>query len=311
MSVFFLTLFITFLRASTQTALQKQILHVFSRPLAFNCSIPENTTLLTYTNAYHFGMLEMQRRGLSPSDRECVHSRFLTGCMDEACLALCSERNIPNCYPEHYRSAGNSTQNPEALVKSDFKKGDYFKILMVKWQMLDDALQLGSGNVSAVFFFDADVLLLQNPFMHFDYMKYDFRYQVEAGDGCTAAVNGGQLFVRNTNAGRQFIGNMMARSPEILAGKLLDQRYTGSAASKARATMCALDKTKFAGNMPNAHHSNAALADMVSFHANGITTESRKVARLEAFLSAWEELASTSSRYRFLNTTSTRKKGTA
>jgi hypothetical protein len=249
-------------------------------------------------------MLEMQRRGLSPSDRDCVHSRFITGCMDEACLALCLERNIPNCYPEHYRSQQvNSSQKPEALVKSDYKKGDYFKILMIKWQMLDDALQLGNDNISAVFFFDADVLLLQNPFMHFDYMKYDFRYQVEAGDGCTAAVNGGQLYVRNTNAGRQFISNMMARAPDILAGKLLDQRYTGGAASKARAIVCALDKMKFTGHMPNAHHTNAPLADIVSFHANGIQTEARKVARLEAFLSAWEELAQTSSTYKFLNTT--------
>jgi hypothetical protein len=296
---------------SAQSALQKVILDLLSRPIAFHCVIPDNTTLLTYTNAYHFSLLKMQRRGLSPSDRECVHSRFITGCMDEACLGLCSDHSIPNCYLEHFRNF--DTNKSELLNQaSDFRSKDYFKILMVKWQMLDDALQLGSGNVSAVFFFDADVLLLQNPFMHFDYMKYDFRYQAEfAVDDCTAGVNGGQLYVRNTDAGRQFLRNMMSQSQAILgAGQYgrLDQAYAVEAMRKAGATACALDKKKFIGSScPHAaacaHNVTSPLAGAVTFHAHGITDEKHKLARLADFLFAWETLANISKHFTYINTT--------
>jgi len=232
--------------------------------------------------------------------------------MDEACLGLCSNSSIPNCYLEHFRNP--TTTKSELLNRaSDHRNGVYFKILMVKWQMLDDALQLGSGNVSAVFFFDADVLLLQNPFMHFDYIKYDFRHQAENGDGCAAGVNGGQLYVRNTDAGRRFISNMMARAPDILgAGKhgRLDQEYVSEAVRKAGATSCALDKAMFVGSWCHnpasaacAHNVTSPLAGAVTFHAHGIGDEKAKMARLTDFLFAWESLANLSKQFIYLNST--------
>lgn len=300
------------MNTSAQLALQKIMLDVLSRPVAFHCVIPEKTVLLTYTNAYHFNLVKMQRRGLSPSDRDCVHSRFVTGCMDKACLGSCSNSSIPNYYLENFRNP-NTTEYELLHQASDFRSNEYFKILMVKWQMLEDALQLGNGNVSAVFFFDADVLLLQNPFMHFDYMKYDFRHQAENGDGCAAEVNGGQLYVRNTNAGRRFTSNMMARASEIIgAGRhgRLDQEYVIDAVRKAGATSCALDKAVFVGSWcPDpasaacAHNVTSPLAGAVSFHAHGLTGEKHKMARLADFLFAWDTLANISKQFIFVNST--------
>jgi hypothetical protein len=290
-------------------SLHDAILTALSRPSAFICVMPEKTVLLTYTNAYHFGLIKMQRSGLSASDRTCVESRFVTGCMDEACMGLCANNSIPHCYVERLRltpqqllALNETSSNTTGMRASNMASNDYFKILILKWQMLNDTLHMGNGSVHAAFFLDADVLLLQNPFMHFDYIKYDFRHQTESSDGCGAAVNGGQLFVRNTAAGVKFLNNMCEHFDDIIIKRKLDQGFAPGAAKKAGASRCALDKTKFTGGIGPAHHKEAHLAGIVTFHAHG-TTGNGKVVRLKKFLGAWEKFTNTTDQHRYYNTT--------
>jgi hypothetical protein len=135
------------------------------------------------------------------------------------------------------------------------------------------------AHLSAALFFDDDVLLLANPFKHFDPLAYDFRHQTERGAGCAAKPNGGLLFIRATDAGKALLRNMVARKEAIEgSGDKLDQDYVVGAADDAGAARCALPRAHFVGHCPYAQHAGAPLRGVVTYHAHCCGDRDRKMA---------------------------------
>jgi hypothetical protein len=149
----------------------------------------------------------------------------------------------------------------------------------------DAALAPGRAQVvehaSAALFFDDDVLLLDNPFAHFESAQYDFRHQTERGAGCLAKPNGGLLFVRATAPGKALLRNMVAQKDAIEAsGDKLDQEYVAGAADAAGAARCALPRGRFVGHCPYAQHGSAPLRGVITYHAHCCGARDSKMALL-------------------------------
>jgi hypothetical protein len=146
------------------------------------------------------------------------------------------------------------------------------------------------GHVSAALFFDDDVLLLRNPFAHFDATsagQYDFRHQAEKGAGCLAQPNGGLLYLRATSAGRSLVAHMVNKKDAIEgSGDKLDQDYVAGAADAAGASRCALPRMHFAGHCPRAALASAPLSGIATYHAHCCGEKSAKLGLLRRIVAA-------------------------
>jgi hypothetical protein len=100
--------------------------------------------LLTYSNEYHAPFMELTRRGLHRSSPDCnVLLRAVAVCFGHSNSSIC-------------------VQAPAAAA-SDHRKRQYHEIIWIKWNIIDFVFQV--PGCEFVFFFDADVVLFQNPFL--------------------------------------------------------------------------------------------------------------------------------------------------
>ena len=106
--------------------------------------VPTGGLLLTYSNEYHAPFMELTRRGLHRSSPDCnVLLRAVAVCFGHSNSSIC-------------------VQAPAAAA-SDHRKRQYHEIIWIKWNIIDFVFQVPGCEV--VFFFDADVVLFQNPFL--------------------------------------------------------------------------------------------------------------------------------------------------
>lgn len=249
----------------------EEVKRVSERPVA--CFMPERTILLTYSNSYHVELLLLQRKGIRLGGAQCLLRRFVVVCLDKACMQLCARHHIGSC-----------VLYANELGRSDFDKGDYYSILLTKWELIGMLL---AHNVS-VLFLDDDVLLMKNPFTHFNATQYDFRYQTEHGSGCEAAANGGQMFFQASEGARRMVQAMMRQKDVILHGNasMLDQDLVLPTVAAVGATACALPKEVFTGHCMGAHEPDTDTTTVVTYHAHCCSYVNGKRLLMERFLTA-------------------------
>ena len=206
----------------------------------------------------------MQREAMEiKGNRACIESQFVTVCLDHECMNLCVINDIPNCV--HYSDAD--------MLASDFTQADFWKISIKHHSLLNETLAL--HEVKSVCLFDGDVLIFDNPTNHFAIHDYDFQSQVEGGDGCDAAVNGGQLCFRTGEPARRFAEELTARKDKYLNGGM-DQADMPDIARMVGASRCTLPKNKFAGHCDSSHDGAALYNNLVTVHTNCATGESKR-----------------------------------
>jgi len=106
--------------------------------------VPAGAVLLTYSNAYHAPFMALTQRALhrSSTNRCNVMRRYVAVCF--------GHNSSSHCVPA------------PAVKPSDHRKGMYHELIWIKWSILEFALEVPGCDLA--FFFDADVVLLQNPF---------------------------------------------------------------------------------------------------------------------------------------------------
>lgn len=172
--------------------------------------------------------------------------------MDDKVMELCKEANITNCV--------QGTQHN--LLASDFKLNDFHKISYFRW----DVLLAAQRYFKYVYYVDADILLLQNPWLYMHPMHFkdcDIICQVERrslGD-----YNGGQMLLRNT------------ANSQLIAQDVLSYRYSGMYDQDVfaeifeanKAVACLLDQDRYVGHCMNP--TNIRILDLVTYHATCVT----------------------------------------
>ena len=239
-----------------------------------------------------------QRNIAADAGLNCLLERVTTLCLDDACSTLCAENGIrydrPGKADDHLHVCDSHHVNRcvhwrrchryrafDIGAADTRKQVGYRTITWIKWLILHSIIP----TVDAALFFDDDVTFFKDPLPLMvppplgKGPAVDFRHQTESGEGCSAAVNGGLLYVRNTQPGRQLLANMVARRADIEAsGDKLDQDYVVQAARDAGASRCALPKRYFVGHCPRAQHGAARVGDVVSYHAHCCAVKASKQA---------------------------------
>ncbi len=146
-----------------------------------------------------------------------------------------------------------------------------------------------------VFFFDADSILLRNPWIDIQFGRdeegvrtaklFDVQFQRDRGKGpaCTGSANTGQVYVRNTTETQAYLNNMRTWKPLILKGGMgLDQDFVGNATKFANAKTCTLSTSLYAAHCFGSRNGRALAKDLVSYHTSCVEGIHSKKSRLNA-----------------------------
>ena len=247
---------------------------VLQEPVTPPCKLPESAVMVTYSNEHLFSLLVLQRRAMEVLGvRDCLEKRMVTVCLDKICPHLCDLHAIPNCVDLHIETAA-----------SDFLQADYAWIVYIKHEIIEAAVQVAKE----VFFVDTDTLIFNDPWtvnLNLPEGPYDLRYQAEhsAPNGCAAGANGGQIYVRQSNASAAYLANMKSFAPDILDGKHgLDQDFIFRAADAANAKRCALDPAYFIGHCDGSRVAQTDSKGIIVYHTNCVSGK-EKMQRLIHF----------------------------
>ena len=207
-----------------------------------------------------FNLLVLQRLAMDLRGvRSCLERRFVNVCLDAECLGLCKTFGIPNCVDLNITTQA-----------SDLGKADYAWITYVKHEILEAASQVATESI----FLDTDTLVFDDPWsvnLNAPNGPYDLRYQHEnePENLCSGAVNGGQLYVRQSDAISRYFASLKAHKSEILDGQHgLDQSFVASAADAAGISRCALDPSYFIGHCGTSHLLQSDAKKVVTYHVN-------------------------------------------
>jgi hypothetical protein len=153
--------------------------------LAFNsttsdCVMPPSSIMFTYATKYMQDLLLLRQRAMEVWGlRSCLERRFITACLDQQCFEFCQKHKIGQCI---------WIKMPE-MPASDFAKDAYFYLTYLPVEFFVEALKV----VKEAFYFDADVLLLRNPWLETRFGRdnkgnrihglYDMMYQRDRGQG--------------------------------------------------------------------------------------------------------------------------------
>ena len=275
-------------------------------------SIP---VLVTATNAYHFPLAALLLHAMEVLGLQHLRRRLVLVCLDDACLSLCREQSAPR--PRCVLYPG------PPVKRSDFGEGDYYRVLWIKWRVIQTVLATGQ----AALWLDDDVLVLRDvvaemliaeadrdvhgkPLPHLSgsgsgsafagraaAATLDFQYQAErraeptsrgAGtNSCAAPPNGGLLHVRPSASGIALVDAMVAQySAENATPLSLDQDLIQPTALAAAAVGCALPRARFAGHCKTAHESEGLISDLVTYHAHCCATVGGKLKLMQRILLA-------------------------
>lgn len=109
--------------------------------------VPEGNIFTSVVTSGHKELRELQFDAVKA--QACLLSRAVTLCFGET----------------HYGGAyGDVVSAPQHVPTSSFTQGFYYELLWCKWAVLHLALR--AEGVRSVFFLDADVVMLKNPFTH-------------------------------------------------------------------------------------------------------------------------------------------------
>lgn len=230
--------------------------HAPERPA--DCVMPNGTSaIIMYTNQYHFPLHLKQHTALQLTGAmPCVGSTLSTIAVDRASEKICTAFGMV--------CVGGITRD---LRRSNFKRGDFHAAGFLKWRIVKVALEV----FQYVFMFDADVMLMGNPWPAVlpELEDYDLRTQVEHGwqwKTCDAPRNSGQLLVRRSNRTLALIDAILAREA-LPESPYSDQDNINPAAAETGARVCQLPTGRFVG-LCNAHDVDAPLSQIVTFHTN-------------------------------------------
>jgi len=127
----------------------------------------------------------------------------------EGLRMYCSDQQSFDWCKSSVAAPGQCLRTEKTLAASDFREGDYFQHLWLKWILLQQALQ--EEDVEDVYWFDADVAVLSNIQGCADTEGADFMHQIEfIGDD--HSINGGQLWFRRCEVVDQFIREILAHA---------------------------------------------------------------------------------------------------
>ena len=150
---------------------------------------------------------------------------------------------------------------------------------------------LASGAASEIFFFDADVLVLDDPWSGAAAGAYDVKYQIEHVGSwadrhlrCNRPLNSGQLLLRSTAAALRAFEIMVSLKETILGGQKLDQDYLLAALKMAGARACHLDPQRFVGACRHHRVRSAPERNFITFHGTCLGSEDEKLRVLRNYL---------------------------
>jgi len=239
--------------------------------------IPKDGIMLTYSNKHTFPFIGLQRRAMDVGGiRKCMEQRFITACLDSGCARLCRQEGIPNCVLLQLPHI------PYGANKSKRKSRGQYSYSFVTW--LKHELMYESLKVAGhVFFFDADVVILRNPWPETLYGRdelgnrisgiYDAMYQKDRGlhyKNCAESANSGIVYFRNSS---QYHDNyyplMLSKKNEIIISETgkLDQDYMGELIDEAKLKYCAFPSNKMSAACLESGHSKLQRDEIITYHA--------------------------------------------
>lgn len=227
--------------------------------------------------------------------RDCLQSRFVLACLDTGCMERCQEHNVPNC--------AELTLPP--VPPSDYGEGAYSYMTWMKQDLLKESLSV----VNEVLFFDADVLVMRNPWPHTQmgrmyngtrikesFGTYDIMYSRDRGSGldCAGTINTGIIYARNTSATRELFGRMEEMKGDVIEGKDgYHQAHFQAVRPKVKdLRACSLDPNRFLNQCSAKSSFNnvryigptTPLRQVIAYHTACVAGEQRKVSRMKSFL---------------------------
>ena len=234
-----------------------------------DCSIPQNAIMFTYTNHNMFDLIVLQHKAMEVGNvRSCLESRFITICLDNKCMNLCKNHSIPNCV---------RIVIPK-IPHSDFGGKSYGFFTWIKHEFMYEATKVADQ----IFFFDADVAILRNPWLEISYARdretgaklfesLDMQFQRERGinyKGCDGSANSGQLYIRNSTSIQNYFKKLFEKKYEIIIKRIkLDQDYVQEIAVTTL-KYCTLPVKHFIGHCISSRDRNTPLMGVIAFHAN-------------------------------------------
>jgi hypothetical protein len=253
------------------------------------CNIPDGAIMITIANHHIFSLIRTRHKIMANAGvLSCLEQRFVTVCLDKACMEMCEAENMKNCV----RLTVPDTPEVGFGAASDFQMISYNYIVWLKYEALLASLQVANQ----VFYFDADVMVFGNPFPFVLWGRdaagnripgeYDIMYQRERGvheKGCGGSVNGGVIYLRNsTDLFEKWAPKILSHRAEMInLGGRSDQDIIGDYVSLLK--YCTLPVKHFMGVCVSSQERGYDVNTVVTFHTNCVSGISTKLNRINAF----------------------------
>lgn len=255
------------------------------------CNLPDGGIMYTLSNHHLFPLLVLRQEAMAKKGvLNCLQQRFITTCLDEKCLMLCKAHKFSNCALITMPETPYTAFGAQA---TSYQKNSYSYIVWLKWETLFSALSVAKE----VFYLDADVLLLDNPFPDTRFGRdqtgrripgeYEFMYQRERGmkeKGCGGSVNGGLIYLRNSTSvqGKLIPAIANHKQDMIQLTGPSDQDIVGSYAKLVK--YCTLPVDKFMGHCVSSQASNYNPKQMITYHTNCVAGLDTKINHIRSFI---------------------------
>ena len=255
-----------------------------------DCVVPPSSVMFTIASKNVLHYIDYQRMSMKLWGEEnyrCLDEHFLVICMDRACMDYCESHDV-----SHYVYTSHIQVRAEGF---DALRDLYNFICFSKLPIIREMLQV----VQEVIYFDSDVMLFRNPWVHIGYdrdvrgnqlstKRFDFQYQAEhvKVKHCNIlnhqSVNGGQLYFRNTSRFYTFYDYIRLNYTDILRGRQLEQEFVALAAIYAKMSSCVLPPdlyvgfcTYIFGHMEHIKR-ETPVKQIISYHPNCIAVDKIK-----------------------------------
>lgn len=205
-------------------------------PIFSDC-VPENALMFTITNNHHKEITDIMIQSLD----ECVRMKTV--------LYFASS----SCKPSSHIFCGSH------MIASDWRKGEYEKIVWLKWKLIHDALDVAK----AIFYVDTDIIFFKNPWpvLHQYESSFDIAYQQEIDTG---HMNSGQILIMSLNLTRE----ILKLEPNHLHNKnMMDQQIVERYLTKSKFRHTTLPLSFLGNCMFNANKS-LMNKETITYHAS-------------------------------------------
>ena len=172
--------------------------------------------------------------------------------MDNKVMQLCQDANITNCIQATQHNFG----------ASDYMLNEFYDISYFRW----DVIATAQKYFKYVFFVDADILLLQNPWFYMQpihFQKCDIICQIE--NRSLGDCNSGQMVLKGTAMSQLIAQDILS----YRQSGLYDQHIFNEIFRENQVMACLLDQDRYIGHSLNP--TTARILDLVTYHATGVT----------------------------------------